>query len=187
MRIRVTLLLKKSKVRSNGKYPVYARCVMDGRRIELSTSILVDSNDWDKSRQEIIGNSEEIRILNNRLLKFISGIYDIFNQLEAGTNIFDVYTLKERITGVKSKDYFIELFENTIASIEKKLGNGYSKGTLKHYRTTLSRLKEFVKKYYLRKDIEITRVDYTFLNSFDTHLKSLHNIGANTVWGYTGT
>lgn len=97
---------------------------------------LTGVSNWDKSRQEIRVNSEEIRILNNRLLKFISGIYDIYNQLEAGTNSFDVYTLKERITGVKSKDYFIELFENTIASIEKKLGNGYSEGTLKHYRTT---------------------------------------------------
>lgn len=184
MRIRVTLLLKKSKVRSNGKYPVYARCVMDGRRIELSTSILVDMNDWDKSRQEIAGNSEEIRILNNRLLKFVSGIYDIYNQLEAGVNGFDIYTIKEKITGVKSKDYFIELFENTIASIEKKLGKGYTEGTLKHYRTTLKRLKGFVKEFYLRKDIEITRVDYTFLNSFDIYLKSSHNIGANTVWGY---
>ncbi len=102
MRIRVTLLLKKSKVRSNGKYPVYARCVMDGRRIELSTSILVDMNDWDKSRQEIAGNSKEIGILNNRLLKFVSGIYDIYNQLEAGMNSFDVYCVCRVICWVNS-------------------------------------------------------------------------------------
>jgi len=72
MRIKISLLLKKSKSKNSGKCPVYARCVMDGRRIELSTSILVDVDNWDKSRQEITGNSQEIRILNNRLLKFVS-------------------------------------------------------------------------------------------------------------------
>jgi len=110
---------------------------MDGRRIELSTSILVDVDNWNKSRQEIAGNSQEVRILNNRLLKFVSGIYDIYNQLEAGRDDFDIYTIKEKITGTSSKDYFIQLFESVVGSIEKKLGKGYSKGTLKHYCTSL--------------------------------------------------
>ncbi len=184
MRIRISLQLKKSKQKINGKCPIYARCVMDGRRIELSTSVYVDIKDWDKSRQEITGNSEDIRILNNRLLKFISNIYDIYNQLEAGRDEFDIYTIKAKITGAKSKNYFIELFETTISSIEKKLGKGYSEGTLKHYRTTLKRLKGFVTEFYFRKDIEVKKVDYTFLNSFDIYLKSSHNIGTNTVWGY---
>lgn len=184
MRIRISLLLKKSKSKNNGKCPVYARCVMDGRRIELSTAIFVDSQDWDKSRQEIYGNSPEVKIINNRLLKFVSGIYDIYNQLQASGNEFDVFSIKEKITGLSSKDFFIELFENTIVSIEKKLGKGYSQGTLKHYRTTLKRLKDFVKEFYFRKDIEIKRIDYTFLNSFDIYLKSSHNVGTNTVWGY---
>nr|WP_319512705.1 site-specific integrase [uncultured Draconibacterium sp.] len=157
---------------------------MDGRRIELSTSILVDVDNWDKTRQEIAGSSHEVRILNNRLLKFVSGIYDIYNQLEAGRDDFDIYTIKEKITGTSSKDYFIELFESVIDSIEKKLGKGYSKGTLKHYKTSLMRLKDFVKEFYFRKDIEIKKVDYTFLSAFDIYLKSKHNIGTNTVWGY---
>jgi len=45
-------------------------------------------------------------------------------------------------------------------------------------------LKDFVKEFYFRKDIEIKKVDYTFLNAFDIYLKSKHNIGTNTVWGY---
>lgn len=109
MRIRVSLLLKKSKKKNTGKAPVYARCVLDGQRIELSTSVYVDVENWDKTRQEIAGSSHEVRILNNRLLKFVSGIYDIYNQLDAGREDFDIYTIKEKITGTSSKDYFIEL------------------------------------------------------------------------------
>ena len=184
MRIRINLQLKKSKKKVDGKCPVYARCVMNGRRIELSTSIYVAEEEWDNLRQEIIGNSEKIRIMNNRLSKFISNINDVFNQLEAGREEFDVYSIKERLTGTKSQDYFIELFEKIITSIEKKLGRGYSIGTLKHYRTTLKKLKEFVAKYYFKKDVAIDRIDYNFLNSFDIFLKSYYSIGTNTVWGY---
>ena len=184
MRIRIGLQLKKTKKRNDGKCPVYARCVMDGRRIELSTSVYVLEEQWDISRQQIIGNSEDIRILNNRLSKFISEINDTYNQLGAGHEDFDIYSLKVKLTGTKSRDYFIELFEKNISSIKKKLGKGYSEGTLKHYQTTLSRLKEFIKIDYFKKDFEIESVNYSFLNSFDIFLKSTYNLSANTVWGY---
>ena len=69
MRIRINLQLKKSKKRNDGKCPVYARCVMNGRRIELSTSVYVASPEWYNLRQEIARNTEDIRMLNNCLVK----------------------------------------------------------------------------------------------------------------------
>lgn len=184
MRIRIGLQMKKTKKRNDGRCPVYARCVMDGRRIELSTSVYVLEEQWDISRQQIIGNSENIRILNNRLSKFISEINDTYNQLGAAHEDFDIYSLKGKISGTKSRDYFIEHFEMNISSIKKKLGKGYSESTLKHYQTTLSRLKQFIKVNYFKKDFEIGNVNYSFLNSFDMFLKSTYNLEANTVWGY---
>ncbi|MBN2638296.1 MAG: hypothetical protein JXR65_04335 [Bacteroidales bacterium] len=74
MRFRISLQVKKTKKGNDEKCPAYARCVMDSRRIELSTSIYVTLDDKDNLRQEIAGNSQEVRILNNRLLKFVSGI-----------------------------------------------------------------------------------------------------------------
>ena len=40
MRIRISLLLKKSKSKNSGKCPVYARCVMDGRRMFIIFDVL---------------------------------------------------------------------------------------------------------------------------------------------------
>ena len=51
MRIRISLLLKKSKSKNNGKCPVYARCVMEGSRIELSTGIFIPDENWDSDGQ----------------------------------------------------------------------------------------------------------------------------------------
>lgn len=60
-----------------------------GGELNWSTSIYVDIENWDNIRQEIAENSQEARILNNRLLKFVSSIYDIYNQLEAGKDDFE--------------------------------------------------------------------------------------------------
>ena len=132
MRIRISLLLKKSKSKNNGKCPFYARCVMDGQRIELSTSIFVDAKYWDKSRQEIVGNSQEVRILNNRLLKFVSGIYNIYNQLEAGRDDFDVYIAEElSVLNPEKRTIYNEnylKFATAIDQLDNKIRN-----TLKDY------------------------------------------------------
>ena len=114
MRIKIGLQLKKTKKRNDCKCPVYARFVMDGRRVELSTSVYVLKEQWDSLKQQIIGNSEDKRILNNRLTKFISHINDTYNQLGAGREDFDIFSVKEKLTGKNSRDYLIEHFEITI-------------------------------------------------------------------------
>lgn len=67
-------------MRSDGKFPVYARCTLDGRRFELSTGVFVLKLDWDEKAQVLKGRSEKIKTLNNRLDKFITKINDVYNQ-----------------------------------------------------------------------------------------------------------
>lgn len=184
MRITVSLQIKKSKVRNDGKYPVYARCTMDGRRIELSTGVFVLKSDWDEKSQILIGRSERIKTLNTRLDKFVTKINDVYNQLESNGEAFDIISIKEKLIDVKPQNNILEIFDKVISSIELKLNKGYVLGTIKHYRTTKSRLSEFISMIYKTKDIEIEKVDYEFLNSFDSFLKRTHNISSNTAWGY---
>ncbi len=83
MRVTVNFQLKKQKARSDGKCPVYVRCIMNGNRFELSTGIFLSNNYWDNLKQQVAGRSEESRIFNNRLEKISSNIHDHYNQLES--------------------------------------------------------------------------------------------------------
>jgi hypothetical protein len=58
MRITVNLHLKNSKTRKDRKCPVYARCTMEGNRIELSTGIFISDENWDPDSQMIRGRTE---------------------------------------------------------------------------------------------------------------------------------
>ena len=184
MRITVNLHLKSSKRRKDGKCPVYARCTMEGSRVELSTGIFIPDESWDPDGQMVRGRTEKIRTLNSRLDKFVSKIYDASNQLEATKENFSLLDLKEKLFPNRSKTSFLNIFDKVIQSIENKLEHGYAFGTLKHYRTTRKRLGEFIQKYYGRKDIALESINYDFLNSFDSFLKLKYGASSNTVWGY---
>lgn len=184
MRITINLQIKKSKARTDSKCPIYARCTMDGKRIEFSTGIFVFNSDWDEKAQILIGRSEKIKTLNNRLDKFVTNIYDVYNQLESKGDSFDIFSIKARLTDVKPQNSLLQVFDKVISSIELKLNKGYALGTLKHYRTTMSRLKEYIFITYKVRDIAIEKVNYEFLNSFDSFLKRTHNVSSNTAWGY---
>nr|WP_321411905.1 site-specific integrase [uncultured Carboxylicivirga sp.] len=183
MRITTNFLLKKAKRRSDGTYPIYIRATLDGRRIELSTGVFVSDESWNKTEQKIINKYPNAKLLNNRLSKVVNKLIEIYYQLEALGDEYDIQSIKEHFSGTP-KFYLVNTFQIVIDSIEKKVGFGYSYGTYKHYKTTLKRLKLFLNDSYNKQDISLNKIDYNFLNSFDTWLKVKHQVSGHTVGKY---
>lgn len=184
MRITISLQIKKVKSRSDGKCPVYIRCTMDRKRIEYSTGIFIEPENWDDSRQLVDKRCRDAGVLNNRLGKLISKVYDTYNKLEAIDGEFDIYLFKEKLTGRKQRNQLLEIFDSVIVSIKEKLNSDYSYSTLKHYRTTRARVENFITETYHRSGFFLEKVDYQFLNAFDIFLKSKVKVSSNTAWGY---
>ena len=184
MRVTVCVQLKKSKARAGGVYPLYVRCTLNGQRFEVATGFTVHPDAWDESKQLVKGRTEEVKIVNNRLDKIKTKIQDIFNQLESIGEPFDVLTIKERFLGNRKEKGLLEVFDSVLKNIEARLDKDYSLGTLKHYRTSQKRLIEFIKIRTERKDIPLSKIDFSFLNSFDVFLKTEKNVMPNTALTY---
>ena len=184
MRVTVCVQLKKSKARAGGVYPLYVRCTLSGQRFEVATGFTVHPDTWDESKQLVKGRTEEVKIVNNRLDKIKTKIQDIFNQLESIGEPFDVLTIKERFLGNRKEKGLLEVFDSVVKNIEARLDKDYSLGTLKHYRTSQKRLIEFIKIRTERKDIPLSKIDFSFLNSFDVFLKTEKNVMPNTALTY---
>ena len=148
MRVTITFLLKTL----DGTYPIYVRATMLGKRIELSTGINTEEHIWNRENQRLIGKSSEIKIKNNRLEKTYSNILDIYNQLKASKQDFDVYDIKNRICGITEEHTILEVFDIYISTIKSQIGAGYSDGTLKHYKTSKNRLIDFIKEQYRKRE-----------------------------------
>jgi site-specific recombinase XerD len=184
MRVTVCFQLKKSKMRTDGVCPLYVRCTMNGQRFEVATGFTAHHDDWNESKQLIKGRTEDVKIINNRLEKIRTKIQDIYNQLESIGQPFDVLTIKERFLGNRKEKGLLEVFDSVVTNIESRLNKDYSPGTLKHYKTTKKRLVEFLKIRGERSDIALSKVDYSFLSSFDVFLKTEKNVKPNTALTY---
>lgn len=184
MRVTVNFSLKRTKSRADGKCLVYVRCTKNNQRFELSTGIFISPESWDDEKQKVAGRSEETKILNNRLNKINTRLQDIYNQLESNGDTFSVIEVKNKLLGVCDEKGVLEILDHLIKGIELRVGNDYSDGTLKHYKTTRERIKEFLKKQFGRNDLPISHVDYYFLNSFDIFLKTCHQLKPNTALTY---
>lgn len=183
MRITINLLLKKTKKTINGTHPIYARCTMNGKRIELSSGIFIEQKAWDNSNQQINHKHPNVKVVNNKLNRFLADISDIYYQLEALGEDFDVFSIKERFLG-SPQHQLVKTFKLVLSSIEKKVGHGYAYGTFKHYKTTFNRLLLFLNENYSSKDIPLSKINYNFINSFDTYLRVIHHVGPNTIGRY---
>jgi site-specific recombinase XerD len=78
--------------------------------------------------------------------------------------------------------FLVAVTEEHNRHFEGLVGTKYSYGSYKNHKTTLSYLKEFVNKYYHRKDIALKNVDYKFCEKyfhFLTTEKPCNNNGAN--------
>ncbi|MFA5328753.1 MAG: site-specific integrase [Prolixibacteraceae bacterium] len=184
MRVTVNFSLKKMKSRVDGKCPVYVRCTMNNQRFELSTSIFICPESWDDVRQQVVGRSEEAKILNTRLNKISNRVQDVYSQLESKGEHFSTLDVKDKLLGVSDEKGVLEILDIIIKGIDARVGNDYSEGTLKHYKTTRERLLEFLKKRFGRNDIGLSLVDYSFLNSFDIYLKTEYQLKPNTALTY---
>ena len=68
------------------------------------------------------------------------------------------------IAGISDEKGVLEILDDIIKSINARVGNDYSAGILKHYKTKRERLAEFFKNKFKKSDFTLSMVDYNFLN-----------------------
>lgn len=142
MRVAILFLLRTSKKNQNGNCPIYVRVTHKKRRIELSTGLFVHEDAWSPAIQQVEGKSAEIKSINNRLRKIYSNILDAYYRLEASNEDFEINQLKYELTGISDTHTLFEIFDYYINIISSQIGNGFSPGTLKHYKTSLQKSAE---------------------------------------------
>jgi len=183
MRLTTRFILRKSKQRKDGKYPVYIRCTLGLKRVELSTGVYVNANDWDNLAQLVVPLAENAKSMNKKLNKAADAVFDKYYQLEAVGSPYDISNIKECLTNTP-KHFLVDTFQTILDDIHRRVDYDYSYGTYKHYKTIFGRLKEFIKHTYQKSDIPLANVNYKFLSAFDSYLKIKHSVGPNTIGHY---
>lgn len=111
MRLTINFLLKKARKKANGEIPIYIRFTMSGKRVELSTGIYVNPENWDDVSQQVKERTEKIKIINNHLDSFHSEILDYYNQLKSTGQEFNVATIKKKLLKTDDSKGILYVFD----------------------------------------------------------------------------
>lgn len=185
-KISVLFYVKKSKAKNDLQVPVYLRITVNGKRSEFSTGKTVDVSKWSSQMNRLKGNSEEARSTNKYIDILISRILEIERNLVLSGESFDATDVKNILTGKKETErYLIPIFQEHNDRMEKLIGKEYALATLKNYRTCISHLKHFLWSFYKKSDINIKKIEHSFMNDFDFYLRTVAKCNNNSTVKHT--
>jgi site-specific recombinase XerD len=187
MKTKVSILFyaKKAKAATNGLVPIYTRITIGGKRIELSTNRFVETSKWSTEAGKMKGASEEARSINNHLELLKNQIRDAEMELVYRKLPVTTETLKSKLLGLDERvRMLVPIFQDHNNRIKELVGKEYAQGTLERYKTSLSHTIDFLKWKYNSSDIDINRIDHSFITDYEFYLRSVRNCANNTAVKY---
>ena len=163
------LRLNKEK---KGKYPVYARIVVNKTRVELSTKQYINKSDWDEVKGRVKQRTDDLRLLNSYLEELRGKITMHYRELKlSGEEVITADMVKCAYLGVlKDKNNYTLLW--LVKQHNTMMKEVLRWGTLKNYFTTERYLREFLKTQSSSGDIYLRQLTYVFLTGFEFFVRS---------------
>ena len=172
-RVKATFLIRKNKIKSNGKAPIYLRVTVDEKRKEISTKKEVAPEKWCVNRQRVKGNGREVQVINNYLDQIQREVLEAETQILKEGEEVTAEGIKTKMIGEEEpKVYLIDFFEDYLRKMKELIGNGFAENTYKRYRTCLKHLKAFVQQEFSSENIALDELDLAFVRNFQHFLKT---------------
>jgi site-specific recombinase XerD len=177
--------LKKPKNYISGTIPIYLRIIVDLKRVEISIGKACEPSRWCKKSDRILGNREEIKILNKYIDQFQAKVYEaqeflIRESLEVTADAIRNQALGKKET-VKT---IIEIFTDHNNKVEALVGKEFAAGTLERYKTSLKHTQDFIEWKYKVKDLDIKKIDHHFISEYEFYLRTVRNCANNSAVKY---
>lgn len=185
MSLRVLFYLRRYKLTSQKKCPIFLRITFNGVRAEMALKRNVAPESWDSKRQAVKGKSPEANSINEQIRVFEMRIYDIYNKLVGNGEVFNANKLKDLFLGQNRNQITIGYaFQFHNKRLEAQIGKQFAKGTYDRYVICFKLLQEFMGHRYGKKDFYLNEIDLAFINEFDFYLRTKRNCCNNTTVKY---
>ncbi|WP_317173191.1 site-specific integrase [Maribacter aquimaris] len=168
----------------NNSATIYARITINKKRLSISLKHKVNIDLWDTSRQKVKGNSEIAKTLNYYLDETKAELIQSYRDLKNDGKVVNAELVKARYLGEDKRIYSLK---DIFRYHNDKMGSKLATKTLCHYRTSQKYILAFVLEEYKKADIYLQDLDYAFVLSFESFLRSYQpkhyqgKIGNNAV------
>ncbi len=180
------LFYTKKKVKTiKGTTPIYLRITIDGQRFETSIHRQINSDNWLAKVGKAKGITEEVKILNAYLDTLRNKIFNYQQEIYREGNDLNVETFREKWLGIKEKPIMlVDVFLEHNRKMKLLVGKEYAQLTYIRYETTLAHTKKFLLYKYGKEDMDVKKIDYSFINEFAFWLKAIRNCNQNSTIKY---
>jgi site-specific recombinase XerD len=187
MKTKITVLYyqRKSKVNAQAQMPIYQRITINGQRFDVSTGLFVEELKWSSEASKMKGNTEEARMFNGRLDMMRATVYETEKKLFMNQIEITFESFKNEFQGKKERArMLILIFQEHNRKIKELVGQEYAPGTLERYETSLKHTKNFLFWKYNLTDINIEKIDHSFIMEYEFYLRSERKCANNTAVKY---
>jgi len=181
----VLFYVKKQKNYTSGDAPIYLRITVDGKRSEITTNRECIPEKWNSKSGRLIGSKEEVKSFNAFLNNLQTKVYEAHRYLSENEKLITAETLKNRmLRKAQTAHMLIDIFKDHNSKMAALVGKDFAEGTLERYKTSLSHTEEFLHSRYNSSDIDIRKIDHSFIAEYDFFLRSTYNCANNTAVKY---
>jgi len=175
-------IIRQNRSSKEGMAPVYLRITCDGKRAEISIHVFVDPVKWNPAKGRVKGNGEDARRMNQNIETFEHRAREIYNKRVLTGQLISAEAIKsELIIPAATQHRLVAEMQKFVSDIEKRIGNGYSAGTVKNWKVTLGHLKEFLRKTRGVQDIPFKELDLPFLHNLQLYATTQWHCGTNAT------
>jgi site-specific recombinase XerD len=177
--------LKKPRNHKRGPVPIYLRLTVNGHRAEVATARAVEPDRWNSESGRATGNKEETRNLNSFLDNLQFRVFEAQRVLIQRGDEITAESLKNTLQGKAQKGHMlIEVFKEHNRKMAALIDKEFAPGTLERYETSLRHTQEFINYQYGITDIEIKKIDNSFIYEYDFYLRSIRKCANNSAVKY---
>lgn len=180
---KVLFFLKKGKGNNEKLLPIYVRLTVNGERAEWTVQRTCDSSRWNQAIGRVNGNKEEVKELNQYLDAIHGNIHQVQKEYALRNEPISALEVRAKLLHQteEKKHTLIEVYQYHNDQFEKLVGQEYSTGTFRRFKSALKSLKEFLEWKFKKKDIYLTEVNHKFITDYEFYLKTAEHLQHNSA------
>jgi site-specific recombinase XerD len=178
--------IRQNKPDKSGRWIIYLRVTIDGRRAELSTQRKIELSLWNSRSGKAKTSNPVGKDLNLYLNQLETKAFKIYERLKEEAGFVTPEHVRDELAGRKIQLKMVcILYESHNQEILELVNQGeYSQGAYWRHCRTVRHLKAFLQKEYGYEDVPFKKVDLYFINRFEHYLRTTLKAAPNTITKY---
>lgn len=162
------LFIARPNKAKEGRFPLYARITVNGRRVEISLKRYVHSSEWNGAKGMARGSRPEIKMLNQYLEEVRATLVTYYREMQLQRRLITADAIKSKFLGVDQADYTLG---KLMHYHNEQMKHTLAWGTQKNYFTTQKYIHMYLKEKLRTKDVFLSQLSYKFITEFEYFLR----------------